>query len=329
MKKPAIILVLIIIFATPNLLNSGQMRIAIYDFNAKGVSKNTAKSITDWIRTAMAGGDIIIVERTQMNQIFKELRFSMSGCTDSACAVKIGKMLSANRVLVGTVEKFGSKYIISGRLVDVEKGVAEFGHKEKVRKWDELDSCAERFALNILKKINIFKDKRYNQLVQIKTSLGDIKIKLFNSKAPVSVANFLQYVDSSFYNGTIFHRVISNFMIQAGGFTIGMQKKPTFKPIKNEASNGLSNTRGTIAMARTAMIDSATSQFFINVKDNLFLDHRDNSSRGFGYCVFGRVIDGMEVVDKIAESPTKASFSGENSVPLEPVIVESVEVIEG
>ena len=140
--------------------------------------------------------------------------------------------------------------------------------------------------------------------VVIETNYGEITVELDDEKAPLSVANFLAYVDSGHYNGTIFHRVIKDFMIQGGNFTADMAPKQTGAPIKNEAGNGLRNLRGTIAMARTGVVDSATSQFFINLKDNGFLDHKDTSIRGYGYAVFGKVIEGMEVVDKIGTSPT-------------------------
>ena len=137
-----------------------------------------------------------------------------------------------------------------------------------------------------------------NPKVVLKTSLGNIQLELFADNAPVTVKNFLQYVDAKFYDGTIFHRVMSSFMIQGGGFTPDLQKKPTRSPIKNEADNGLSNSRGTVAMARTRIVDSATAQFFINVTDNGRLDHAGPGPR-FGYTVFGRVTKGMDVVDKI------------------------------
>ena len=135
-----------------------------------------------------------------------------------------------------------------------------------------------------------------NPVVVMKTSMGDVEIELFQDKAPVTVANFLMYVDKGFYNGTIFHRVISNFMIQGGGFTPGMKEKKTSSPVKNEATNGLSNKAGTVAMARTMDVHSATSQFFINVVDNPFLDYKSSTAEGYGYCVFGKVIKGMDVV---------------------------------
>jgi cyclophilin family peptidyl-prolyl cis-trans isomerase len=159
-----------------------------------------------------------------------------------------------------------------------------------------------------------------NPQVVLETSLGNITLELYPEKAPVTVKNFLSYVDSGFYDGTIFHRVIPGFMIQGGGMTPGLKEKPNQAPIKNEAANGLSNLRGTVAMARTQVIDSATSQFFINVKDNLFLNHRDNSANGFGYCVFAKVTAGMEVADKIVAVATKTSGYYEN-VPAEDVLI--------
>jgi len=156
-----------------------------------------------------------------------------------------------------------------------------------------------------------------NPKVLMTTSLGEIEIELEAQKAPVSVENFLGYVERGYYNGTQFHRVIPNFMIQGGGFDANMQQKQTEAPIKNEADNGLRNLRGTLAMARTQVRDSATSQFFINHKDNAFLDH---GSRDFGYAVFGKVTRGMEVVDKIAQVPT-GNRAGHQNVPREPVLI--------
>ena len=160
-------------------------------------------------------------------------------------------------------------------------------------------------------------------MVIIKTTLGDIKVKLAADKAPLTVANFLAYADSKHYDGTIFHRVIDGFMIQGGGFDANMRQKPTNAPIKNEAANGLQNKRGTLAMARTAVVDSATSQFFINVKDNAFLDFRAPNPQGFGYCVFGEVVAGMDVVDKIKSVRTGVK-AGMSDVPLETVEIVSV-----
>lgn len=160
-------------------------------------------------------------------------------------------------------------------------------------------------------------------MVIINTSLGEIHVKLAADKAPLTVANFLAYVDDGFYNGTIFHRVIDGFMIQGGGFEPNMRQKPTRAPVKNEAANGLRNKRGTIAMARTPVVDSATAQFFINVKDNGFLDFRSPDPQGFGYCVFGEVVAGMEVVDKIKAVRTGAK-AGMTDVPLDTVQILSV-----
>jgi len=164
----------------------------------------------------------------------------------------------------------------------------------------------------------------YAQQVVIKTNLGNIEIKLNENKAPISTANFLSYVDSGFYEKTIFHRVIPGFMIQGGGFTKSMAQKITRKSIKNEAGNKLKNVRGSIAMARTSRVDSATSQFFINVVDNSFLDHKSNSPRNYGYAVFGYVTKGMDVVDKIAAVATGRK-KGMMDVPYSPVIIEKIE----
>jgi cyclophilin family peptidyl-prolyl cis-trans isomerase len=169
--------------------------------------------------------------------------------------------------------------------------------------------------------------KSGDPVVLIKTSKGDIKVQLYAKKAPLTVKNFLKYAESKHYNGTIFHRVISNFMIQGGGFTKNMSQKSTNAAIKNEADNGLSNKSGTLAMARTPVVDSATNQFFINVKDNTFLDHKNKSSMGYGYCVFGKVIGGMDVVDKIKNSPTtsKGSYS---DVPVDPIEIKEVSLVK-
>jgi len=166
-----------------------------------------------------------------------------------------------------------------------------------------------------------------NPKVLMKTTKGDIVIELFPQKAPITVKNFLSYVDEGFYDGTIFHRVIKGFMIQGGGYTTELHRKSTKPPIKNEATNGLSNKRGTIAMARTMDINSATTQFFINLVDNTFLDHRDNTPEGYGYCVFGRVIQGMDVVDAIAEVKTMTR-RGMRDVPRETIEIISIKRLE-
>lgn len=173
----------------------------------------------------------------------------------------------------------------------------------------------------------LWAEEAKHTMVLMKTSMGDIKIELFDDKAPLTVKNFLDYVNDRFYDGTIFHRVIPNFMIQGGGYDKDLKQKPTKAPIKNEATNGLKNVVGTIAMARTGVVDSATSQFFINVKDNGFLDHRDETPAGFGYAVFGKVVEGMDVVLKIAQVPTQRVGMHE-AVPKEPVVIHSVRVVE-
>lgn len=157
-------------------------------------------------------------------------------------------------------------------------------------------------------------------MITIKTSHGDISVELFEEKAPISCENFRQYVADGHFDGTIFHRVMPNFMIQGGGMDADMNSKPTRDPIKNEADNGEKNLRGTLAMARTGVVDSATSQFFINLRDNDFLNH---GGRDFGYAVFGKVTDGMDVVDAIAAVPTGNS-GGHQDVPLEPVTIVEV-----
>jgi cyclophilin family peptidyl-prolyl cis-trans isomerase len=164
-------------------------------------------------------------------------------------------------------------------------------------------------------------------VVVMKTSLGEVQIKLFKDKAPVSVANFLAYVNKKFYDGTIFHRIIPTFMVQGGGYTPDMTKKPTGAPIKNEAQNGLKNARGTLAMARTADPNSATAQFFINVADNDFLNYTAPNPAGWGYCVFGKVVDGMTVVDRIKGVPT-GTRAGHKDVPLTEVLIEKATIVE-
>ncbi|HOT43301.1 MAG TPA: peptidylprolyl isomerase [Spirochaetota bacterium] len=155
----------------------------------------------------------------------------------------------------------------------------------------------------------------------MKTTLGDIHIELFDRSSPKTVRNFLQYTDKKFYNGTMFHRVIPNFIIQGGGFTPDMTEKDTESPMMNESNNGVRNMRGTIAMARTHDIHSATSQFFINITDNHGLDY---GSKGYGYCVFGRVVKGMDVVDKIRQVRTQ-TIGMYRDVPVEPVVIISVQ----
>ncbi len=164
-------------------------------------------------------------------------------------------------------------------------------------------------------------------MVIVRTTFGEITLELDAEKAPATVENFLQYARDGHYDGTIFHRVIDNFMIQGGGFDTRMQQKPTREPIDNEADNGLKNDFGTIAMARTMEPHSATAQFFINVKDNDFLNHSGKNMQGWGYAVFGKVTDGLDVLEKIRTVPT-GTKGGHQDVPTDPVIIESVTVVD-
>ena len=163
--------------------------------------------------------------------------------------------------------------------------------------------------------------------VKLTTTLGEIIIQLDTKKAPVSSANFLTYVNEGFYNGTIFHRVIPDFMAQGGGFDTGFNQKAVHAPIKNEANNGLTNRRGTLAMARTNDPNSATAQFFINLKDNSFLNHTSQTSSGWGYAVFGEVIEGMDVVDAMAKQPT-GNRGGHQDVPKTDIVIKKAEVVK-
>lgn len=165
--------------------------------------------------------------------------------------------------------------------------------------------------------------------VRIETTKGSIVLELYPDKAPKTVANFLEYVQTGHYIGTIFHRVIPGFMIQGGGVTASFQGKPLRPPVVNEAGNGLKNLRGTMAMARTSEVDSATAQIFINLKDNAFLDHKDETPQGFGYCVFGKVVEGMSVVDAIAALPTGPGGPFAKDVPKEAVIITKAVLVEG
>ena len=169
-------------------------------------------------------------------------------------------------------------------------------------------------------------DNGTKPVVLIETSMGEITVQLEPQKAPLTVKNFLEYVQSGYYDNTIFHRVVKNFVIQGGGFTVDMLPRPTRAPIGNEAGNGLKNRRGTIGMARSLLVDTATSQFFINVSDNVILNHKDNSIQGYGYTVFGKVIDGMQVVDRISRVAT-GKLKGIRHVPKSPVIIRSIRVI--
>lgn len=166
-----------------------------------------------------------------------------------------------------------------------------------------------------------------NEYVKLETNVGDIVLQLYPAKAPITVANFIRYVKDGYYDGTIFHRVIDNFMIQGGGFTEALLKKQTRDPIQNEADNGLGNEYGTIAMARTGYPHSASAQFFINVKNNQFLNHRAKSQSGWGYAVFGKVISGLDTVNKIKSQKTGAQGMFRSDVPVTPIIIQKATMI--
>lgn len=181
------------------------------------------------------------------------------------------------------------------------------------------------FTLLLAANSYVFAD---NPNVRMETTKGTVLIELYPDKAPRTVENFLRYVNAGKYDGTIFHRVIKDFMNQGGGYTPDFKKVETFAPIQNEADNGLKNTRGTIAMARTGDPHSATNQFFINTADNAFLDHTDKTMRGWGYCVFGTIVDGMDVMDRIARIKTGAGGPLNQDVPQEEILIQKVSVIE-
>jgi cyclophilin family peptidyl-prolyl cis-trans isomerase len=187
--------------------------------------------------------------------------------------------------------------------------------------------AAALFAFILISLVCMQLNSAYaNPKVLMETSKGNITIELYEQEAPITVKNFLSYVSEGFYNNLIFHRVIPNFMIQCGGFDVKMNKKPTKDPIKNEARRGLNNKRGTIAMARTGVINSATAQFFINLVNNVSLNHR-NETDGFGYAVFGEVIDGMDVVDGIARTRTHV-YGTYSNVPMKTITIKNMSVIE-
>jgi peptidyl-prolyl cis-trans isomerase B (cyclophilin B) len=184
-----------------------------------------------------------------------------------------------------------------------------------------------RAALSLLLILTLSNAYAANPKVRMETSMGEVIFELNAEKAPVTVANFLRYVQDGKYDGTIFHRVIKGFMNQGGGFTAQYDKVDTYEPIKNEADNGLKNKRGTIAMARTSDPNSATNQFFINTVDNAFLDHSAKTQRGWGYCVFGEVVEGMDVMDRISQVKTGAGGPFSQDAPKTPVVIEKVSVI--
>jgi cyclophilin family peptidyl-prolyl cis-trans isomerase len=198
------------------------------------------------------------------------------------------------------------------------KGTAKESAKATATKSDKKNEPKKGAAVSDKAKANDTKP-----VLVMETSMGKVEIELDGEKAPISTKNFLRYADENFYAGTIFHRVIKDFMIQGGGFTKDMNQKPVHDPIKNEAANGLKNTRGTLAMARTSVVDSATAQFFINTVDNSFLNYSSPDPRGYGYAVFGHVISGMDVVDKIRAAATTTK-SGMGDVPVEAIEIKSM-----
>lgn len=188
-------------------------------------------------------------------------------------------------------------------------------------------SCVVLIMLVVVQSAAAADQAAVNPRVALVTSKGRIVIELFPQKAPATVKNFLAYVDAGFYDGTVFHRVIPKFMIQGGGLTADMQKKPTEKPVSNEADNNLKNTRGSVAMARTGDPHSATSQFFINTADNDFLDYREKTPQGWGYAVFGRVTEGMTIVDAISSVKT-GNYGKYRDVPIEPIVIEKAQRVK-
>ena len=179
------------------------------------------------------------------------------------------------------------------------------------------------FLITILTLLSLNSFAKKNTYVVMETSMGTIEVKLFDESAPITVKNFLGYVDDKFFDGTIFHRVIDNFMVQGGGFDINLKKKSTKSPIKNEATNRISNTTGTLAMARTNVVDSATAQFFINVNDNAFLDHRGTGQSEFGYAVFGSVSKGMSIINQMKKVQTGRN-GNLSDVPLKNIVIKKV-----
>ncbi len=182
-------------------------------------------------------------------------------------------------------------------------------------------NAADKIVKKINTKVPPMPTEKANPIIIIETSEGTIKAELWPDKAPLTVKSFLKYTEEDYYAGTIFHRVIKNFMIQGGGFTEAMKQKKTQAPIKNEAKSDVGNDRGTLAMARTSVVDSATSQFFINLVDNKFLDHKNETAQGYGYCVFGKVTEGMDIVDKIGQTKTKPG-----DVPVETIVIKSIKL---
>jgi len=221
-------------------------------------------------------------------------------------------------------EDSGAEWVAPARLKDIKD--LKSGDPVLVEKRTGLFGVAYAVGVRPAPRQPTEEEKKDRPRVRIVTNLGEIVVELYPDKAPVTVRNFLRYVKEKAYDDTIFHRVVKDFVVQGGGFDRDMKPIKTHSPIVNEANNGLKNLRGTIAMARTSDPDSATSQFYINVKDNAALDHRDSSQMGMGYCVFGKVVKGLDVVDRISRVRTRA-FKGHQNVPVDPVVIESIRVI--
>jgi len=200
-----------------------------------------------------------------------------------------------------------------------------YSYALKIQQLSKLERiCMRSFLLAVLLTVSTSVWAQDNPIVVMETNKGTVKIELWADKAPITVANFLRYTDNGFFDGLIFHRVIPGFMIQGGGYSPDLVQKSTYEEIKNEAAASLPNNRSTLAMARTGVVDSATSQFFINLTNNDFLNHTDETARGFGYAVFGAVVEGMDIVDAISGVATGAGRGGMQDVPQEPVVITSM-----
>lgn len=230
-------------------------------------------------------------------------------------------------------EEVSEKIEIEKKMETPEKAAPEAAEEAEEMEAEEEAQTLEKAAPEAVEEAEEMEEAEEaalddnNPRVIMETTMGNVEISLFQKEAPITVENFLNYVKDGFYDGTIFHRVIPDFMIQGGGFTSDMIKKETKPPIKNEANNKIKNEKGTIAMARTAIIDSATSQFFINLKDNQFLDYKDETNEGYGYCVFGKVVKGMDVVENIG-NVTRTTKGQHADVPETPVVINSIRIVE-
>lgn len=313
--------------------------VAVFDFEVRTGDKYISRSLADKVIHEFSQSDKYeVIDRGNMNKILGEQKFQMSGCVAQECKVEAGQILGVGKVVNGSVGLVGKTYYLTLQLIDVKTGKVELSAEDECRcEIDELLGSTRRLAKKLLDEkveqpapvpaaVSKPAGPAKNPVVLMETSLGNMKLELFAKEAPISVRNFLDYVNSGFYDGTIFHRAIPNFMIQGGGFMSDLKQKKTNPPIKNEADNGLKNLLGTLSMARTMVVDSATSQFFINVVDNGFLNHRDNTPQGYGYAVFGKVSEGMDVVNKIVAIRT-GTLKGFQDVPETSVVIKSMKVL--